>query len=84
VIGLIATAGLFALWRLWIYALALLLLGFVLAGCGRRAAVLTDAALAELRYGSCWRPVSARGCGGSVNTCGCRTWTASPLPPQRG
>lgn len=52
VTGLIATAGIFALWRLWIYALAFLLLGFVLAGAWRRAAVLTDAELAELRYGS--------------------------------
>jgi len=49
--GLIATAGVFALWRLWIYALAFLLLGFVLAPCWRRAAVLTDAELTELRYG---------------------------------
>lgn len=50
VMGLIATAGIFGLWRLWIYALAFLLLGFVLAPCWRRAAVLTDAELAELRY----------------------------------
>lgn len=56
VTGLIATAGLFALWRLWIYALAFLLLGFVLAGCWRRAAILTDAELAELRYGSRFAP----------------------------
>lgn len=54
VTGLIATAGVFALWRLWIYALAFLLLGFVLAGAWRRAGVLTDAELAELRYGSRW------------------------------
>lgn len=50
VTGLIATAGIFGLWRLWIYALAFLLLGFVLAPCWRRAAVITDAELAELRY----------------------------------
>jgi Na+/proline symporter len=50
--GLIATAGTFALWRLWIYALAFLLLGFVLAPCWRRAGVLTDAELAQRRYGS--------------------------------
>ncbi len=56
VTGLIATAGIFALWRLWIYALAFLLLGFVLAGCWRRAGILTDAELAELRYGSRWAP----------------------------
>jgi len=29
--GLVATAGIFALWRLWIYALAFLMLGFVFA-----------------------------------------------------
>jgi Na+/proline symporter len=52
VTGLIATAGVFALWRLWIYALAFLLLGFVLSGAWRRAGVLTDAELAELRYGT--------------------------------
>lgn len=51
VTGLIATAGVFSLWRLWIYALAFLLLGFVLAASWRRAGVLTDAELAELRYG---------------------------------
>ncbi|MGH0035601.1 MAG: sodium:solute symporter family transporter [Myxococcota bacterium] len=51
VTGLIATAGIFALWRLWIYALAFLLMGFVLAPAWRRAKVLTDAELAELRYG---------------------------------
>lgn len=50
VTGLIATAGVFALWRLWIYALSFLLLGFVLAPLWRRAAVLTDAELAEIRY----------------------------------
>ena len=31
VTGLVATAGIFALWRLWIYALAFLLMGFLLA-----------------------------------------------------
>jgi len=50
VTGLIATGGIFALWRLWIYAIAFLLLGFVLAPSWRRAAVLTDAELSELRY----------------------------------
>lgn len=57
VTGLLATAGIFALWRLWIYALAFLLLGFVLAGPWRRAGVLTDAELAELRYGSRFAPL---------------------------
>jgi Na+/proline symporter len=50
VTGLIATAGVFALWRLWIYALAFLLMGFVLAPSWRRASVVTDAELSELRY----------------------------------
>lgn len=51
VTGMIAMAGIFSLWRLWIYTLAFLLLGFLLAGGWRRAGVLTDAELAELRYG---------------------------------
>lgn len=50
VTGLIATGGVFALWRLWIYAIAFLLMGFVLAPSWRRTAVLTDAELSELRY----------------------------------
>jgi Na+/proline symporter len=52
VTGLIATGGIFALWRLWIYALAFLLMGFVLGAAWRRARVSTDAELAELRYGA--------------------------------
>jgi SSS family solute:Na+ symporter len=51
VTGLIATAGIFALWRLWIYALAFLMMGFVLAASWQRAGVLTDAELTEVRYG---------------------------------
>ena len=51
VTGLIATAGLFSLWRLWIYAIAFLLLGYVLAASWRRAGVITDAQLTELRFG---------------------------------
>ncbi len=51
VIGLIATSGIFALWRLWIYALAFLLMGFLLAASWRRVGVLTDAELTEVRYG---------------------------------
>ena len=43
VTGLIATAGIFALWQLWIYAVAFLLMGFALSGGWRRAGVLTDA-----------------------------------------
>lgn len=52
VMGLVATAGIFSLWRLWIYAIAFLMLGFLLAPCWRRAGVLTDAELVELRYSS--------------------------------
>lgn len=51
VTGLIATAGIFSLWRMWIYALAFLLMGFVFAASWRRAGVLTDAELTEIRYG---------------------------------
>lgn len=55
--GLIATSGVFALWRLWIYAVAFLFMGFVLAASWRRAGVLTDAELTEIRYGSSgWPP----------------------------
>ncbi len=51
VTGLVATAGIFALWRLWVYALAFLLLGYLLAPSWRRVGVLTDAELTEVRYG---------------------------------
>ena len=51
VMGLVATAGIFSLWRLWIYALAFLLMGFLLAPSWRRVGVLTDAELTEVRYG---------------------------------
>lgn len=50
VTGLIATAGVFALWRLWVYGLAFLLLAFVFAVGWRRSGVLTDAELTEIRY----------------------------------
>jgi Na+/proline symporter len=50
VTGLIATAGIFALWRLWIYGLAFLLMAFVLAVGWRRGGILTDAELTEVRY----------------------------------
>ncbi len=50
VTGLVATAGIFAIWQLWIYALAFLMMGFILAPSWRRASVLTDAELSELRY----------------------------------
>jgi Na+/proline symporter len=51
VTGLVATAGIFGLWQLWIYAITFLLMGFVLAGAWRRAGVVTDAELTEVRYG---------------------------------
>ncbi len=51
VTGLIATGGIFMLWRLWIYGLGFLMIGFLLGGPWRRAGVLTDAELTELRYG---------------------------------
>lgn len=50
VTGLIATAGIFSLWRLWIYAVSFLLIGFLLSHSWRKAGVLTDAELSELRY----------------------------------
>ncbi len=50
VTGLIATGGIFMLWRLWIYGLAFLMIGFVLGRAWRNAGVLTDAELTEIRY----------------------------------
>ncbi len=50
VTGLIATAGIFMVWRLWIYGIAFLMMGFILAKGWRRANVLTDAELTEVRY----------------------------------
>ena len=50
VTGIIATAGIFGLWQLWIFGVTFLFLGFVLAGAWRRAGVVTDAELTELRY----------------------------------
>lgn len=51
VVGMIAVSGIFSLWRLWIYGVAFLVLGFILAGSWQRAGVITDAELTELRYG---------------------------------
>ncbi|UCD18044.1 MAG: Na+:solute symporter [Candidatus Zixiibacteriota bacterium] len=48
--GLIATGGIFLLWRLWIYGIAFLMMGFILSAGWRRAGVLTDAELTEARY----------------------------------
>ena len=50
VMGLLAVGGAFSLWRLWIYGLAFLLMGFVLGAAWRRARVLTDAELVTIRY----------------------------------
>lgn len=50
VMGLIAVGGVFSLWRLWIYGLAFLLMGFILAAPWRRAGILTDAELVMSRY----------------------------------
>lgn len=50
VTGLIATGGLFRLWRLWIYGLGFLMIGFLLGRPWRRARVITDAELTEIRY----------------------------------
>lgn len=50
VTGLVATAGIFALWRLWIYGLAFLLMAFIFSVMWRRSRVLTDAELTEVRY----------------------------------
>jgi len=50
VTGLVATAGVFAVWRLWVYGLAFLMMAFILAAHWREASVLTDAELTEIRY----------------------------------
>jgi Na+/proline symporter len=50
VTGLVATAGVFALWRLWIYGLSFLVFAFLFAAWWRRAGVLTDAELTSVRY----------------------------------
>ncbi len=50
VMGLIATGGIFLLWQLWVYGIAFLALGFIFSAKWRRAMVLTDAELTEIRY----------------------------------
>ena len=52
VTGLIATAGIFSLWQMWIYAIAFLMMGFLLSASWRKSNVLTDAELTEFRYAS--------------------------------
>ena len=60
VTGIVATAGIFGLWQLWIFGVTFLLVGFVLAGAWRRAGVITDAELTEVRYGGA--PAAALRC----------------------
>ena len=48
--GLVATGGVYVLWRFWIYGFGYLLLGFVFGELWRRARVVTDAELTEIRY----------------------------------
>lgn len=50
VMGLLAVGGIFSLWRLWIYGLAFLMMGFILAAAWRRSGILTDAELVMTRY----------------------------------
>lgn len=50
VTGLIATGGIFLVWRLWVYGIAFLMMGFIFGAAWRRAGVLTDAELTEVRY----------------------------------
>ncbi len=50
VVGLIASGGIFMLWRLWIYGFGFLIIGFLLGHAWRRSGVITDAELTEIRY----------------------------------
>ena len=50
VAGLIATSGVFMLWRLWIYAIAFLAMGIIFSRRWRRSGVITDAELTKIRY----------------------------------
>lgn len=50
VAGLIATGGLYSLWRLWIYGVSFLVIGFIFSTKWRRSGVITDAELTEVRY----------------------------------
>ncbi len=60
VTGIIAVSGIFGLWQMWIYALSFLMMGFVLSSHWRRAGVITDAELTEVRYGG-GRALALRG-----------------------
>lgn len=48
--GLMATGGVWVLWRFWIYGFSGLLLAFVFGELWRRSRVVTDAELTERRY----------------------------------
>ena len=77
VTGLIATAGIFGLWQLWIFGVTFLVIGFVLAGAWRRAGVVTDAELTEVRYGA--TPAAVLRCGkalyfGTIINCVSLAW----------
>ena len=50
VTGLIVTSGVAGLWRLWVYALAFLMMGYLLGKAWRKAGVITDAEFTEIRY----------------------------------
>ena len=50
VTGLIATGGVFLVWRLWIYGIAFLMMGFIFSVGWRRSGILTDAEFTEIRY----------------------------------
>ena len=50
VTGLIATGGVFLLWRLWIYGISFLVIGFIFSTKWRRSDVITDAELTTIRY----------------------------------
>lgn len=50
VTGLIATGGIFLLWRLWIYGISFLVIGFIFSTKWRRSNVITDAELTTIRY----------------------------------
>ncbi|NQU33664.1 MAG: sodium transporter [Bacteroidetes bacterium] len=50
VTGLVATGGVFMLWRLWIYGISFLFIAFVFSKSWWRSKILTDAELVEVRY----------------------------------
>ena len=59
--GLIATGGIFMLWRLWIYGLGFLMIGFLLGGPWRHARVITLGPDRNTPSKRCWnRPVAVR------------------------